>query len=80
MLSSDGLTALMIATAKGNIEIVKALLDDGANPDIIDCNGKTALFYAQKNKFDEIINVLMAYKIMDYDKSLMDAAAQQVKK
>lgn len=39
-------TALMYAASEGNYETVKALLDAGADPGVLDENGHTALFHA----------------------------------
>lgn len=46
--SIDGITALMLATDKGEVEKVRLLLDAGANPGLKDKNGHTALTYADR--------------------------------
>lgn len=50
-------TALILAAEKGNVAVVKALLDRGADAQIRDCNGKTALELTQD---DDIIKLLNA--------------------
>lgn len=48
----DGFTALMIAASQGKTEAVKALLDHGADPDLITLNKENhALFFAAKVHF-----------------------------
>lgn len=63
-------TALMAAVVKGNYEITKMLLENGANPNLRDANQSTALIYATLFKNKEILQLLVAYKA---DKSLKDA-------
>jgi ankyrin len=38
--SNEGMTALHVASQTGRLEVVKFLLDKGANPDLLDANGK----------------------------------------
>jgi tRNA wybutosine-synthesizing protein 5 len=56
----EGETNLLIACDKGNLNIVKALLDCGANPDIKSkkYEGLTALELAEKRGHSEIVNLL----------------------
>ena len=54
--SDDGGTALMMATAGGVIELVRALLEKGAQIDARDNHGYTALFKAAK---PEIVRLLI---------------------
>lgn len=51
-------SGLMLACIFGHIEIVKLLLERKANVDITDSNGNTALSYAIKNEFLEIVNLI----------------------
>ncbi|MCY1381928.1 Ankyrin repeats (many copies) [compost metagenome] len=55
-------TALMAATVKGNVEIVKKLLENKADPNIRDSNGTTALIYAAIFKKYEIADFLIKAK------------------
>lgn len=49
-----GWTALIIAAQEGNADIVKVLLQKGADVNIKDVNGDTALVWAEKNNYNEI--------------------------
>ncbi|MCL9806856.1 ankyrin repeat domain-containing protein [Flavobacterium amniphilum] len=60
--ANDMGTALMAATVKNDIPIVKLLLDNNANPDITDVKGTTALHYATIFKNYEIATMLMEHK------------------
>ena len=51
-------TALIWAAKKNYPEIVKMLIDSGADNNITDKNGKTALMYAEENGYQEIIRIL----------------------
>jgi len=53
-----GFTALMVAAKNGHIEIVKILLQSGANPNITDNSNKTAYMYALDTNNTELINLL----------------------
>ncbi len=46
---SSGLTLLHIAAARGKLEFAALLLSAGANPNVIDDEQKTPLFYALRN-------------------------------
>lgn len=52
----------MIASEKGSIELVQALLDAGAEVELRDRHGKTALFYAVEvaNENSDVISALIA--------------------
>ena len=52
-----GTTALMMASAWGYTEIVRLLLENGADPNIGDEDGDTPLFYAPKNS--EVYKILL---------------------
>jgi ankyrin repeat protein len=54
-----GFTALMTAAKNGHIEIVKVLLQHGANPNITDNSNKTAYMYALDTNNSELINLLI---------------------
>jgi ankyrin repeat protein len=56
--SKDG-TPLMAAVVKGHIEITKALIGAGADPNLTDANGATALHYAVLFNNQELVSLLM---------------------
>lgn len=49
VMGTAGVTAVMVAAGGGSVECLRALLDLGANPDLVDSDGDSALFYAQSN-------------------------------
>jgi uncharacterized protein len=51
----DGTTPLINAVLKEHIELVKLLLDKGADPEIKDFGGKTALEYAKSSEMKELL-------------------------
>jgi hypothetical protein len=53
-------TALMEAAEEGNLESVKALVNRGADPSLKDCDGRTALWYAQKKGAKDVEQFLKA--------------------
>jgi ankyrin repeat protein len=55
---ADGMAPLLYASKWGNFEIVKLLVEKGANINIKAVNGDTALSIARKNNNDEIYNYL----------------------
>jgi len=69
-VNSDSGTALMAAVFKNDIEIAKMLLDLGADPNIADPNGTTALHYATRFSNIDLIKLLIAY---DVDINLRDS-------
>lgn len=62
-------TPLMAAVVKGNKEIVQALLENNANPNLTDVHGTTALIYAVQFKNAAILKLLLDHKA---DKSKID--------
>ena len=54
-----GVTPLMIASEKGTYTIVKLLINNGANVNTLDEEGKNALFYAVKNTDIRIVQYLI---------------------
>ena len=56
--NEDGWTALMHASLFGYIEIVKELIKAGANLNIQDVDGETALDRAKEKGFDDIVEFL----------------------
>lgn len=60
LLSSEG-TALMAATVKGNTKMTALLLKNGANPDLTNEAGISALMYAVQFKNISIIKLLLQH-------------------
>lgn len=58
-----GLTALMLASGWGNMELVQMLLDKGADPAIRDKFGWTAAGYAEKRNHSEIVKLLSGSQV-----------------
>src|SRR3990167_9808184 len=58
--NSNG-TPLIIASRKGDIEILKILLSAGAKPNHFDARRNTALFYAAKGCFSKCVSELIKY-------------------
>ena len=55
---AEKLTPLMGAAATGNIEVVKALLDAGADPTVKSADGKVARDFAEAANFRRIARLL----------------------
>ena len=49
---------MMQAALVGKTEIVKILLDAGADPTVKDTGGRTAVDYAQDQKHDDIVQLI----------------------
>jgi hypothetical protein len=58
---ADGMTPLLYASKTENFEIVKLLVEHGANINIQAVNGDTALSIARRNKNDTIYNYLIEH-------------------
>ncbi|MCY4188296.1 MAG: ankyrin repeat domain-containing protein, partial [Bryobacterales bacterium] len=54
----EGYTALMFAAAEGHADIVQMLLDKGADPDLRDTDGESALKFASDKRHQDVIDVL----------------------
>ena len=54
-----GLTAMLMAAKKGNVDIVTALLDKGADIEAKDSDGYSALLQASRRGHDEVVSVLL---------------------
>ncbi len=74
-LNEEGISSLHIAIIKGNFEMVKLLLENGANPNLkSEFSNQTPLHFAYLNQnslTDEIISLLKKYNANDeiYDKN-----------
>lgn len=56
---SSSRTALMVSAKSGYADIVKLLLEKGADTEIMDQAGNTALFYAIESRFTGIVRLLL---------------------
>ena len=54
----EGFTALMTAAAEGQVEVVRQLLDHGADRSLEDEDGDTALTFARQNGHTEVVALL----------------------
>ncbi len=54
----EGFTALMTAAAEGQVDVVRVLLEHGADKDLEDKDGDTALSFARQNGHSEVIELL----------------------
>ena len=57
--ANDGITTLMIASREGKSEIVKTLLEKGAQVNMQDTYGLTALSFASQMGRTEIVKLLL---------------------
>ncbi|XP_051792545.1 ankyrin repeat and EF-hand domain-containing protein 1a [Acanthochromis polyacanthus] len=58
---NTGVTALMAAARAGSLQLVRAILKKGGNPNALDGKRLTAAHYAAMGGFFEVIRVLSAY-------------------
>ena len=61
--SSEEVNYLLTASAKDDIETVKAILESGADVNVVDSNNLNALMYAARKNNSDIINLLIKNKI-----------------
>jgi len=54
----EGFTALMTAAAEGQLEVVRLILAYGANPELKDVDGDTALSFAEQKGHSAVVKVL----------------------
>ncbi|MBV5333516.1 ankyrin repeat domain-containing protein, partial [bacterium] len=59
--TDTGLTALHLAAATGQDQIVAILVRNGADPQNKDRDGRTPLFYALKNQHPSTVSLLQKY-------------------
>eukprot|EP00640_Fibrocapsa_japonica_P009059 CAMPEP_0113951316 /NCGR_PEP_ID=MMETSP1339-20121228/85488_1 /TAXON_ID=94617 /ORGANISM="Fibrocapsa japonica" /LENGTH=54 /DNA_ID=CAMNT_0000959521 /DNA_START=119 /DNA_END=283 /DNA_ORIENTATION=+ /assembly_acc=CAM_ASM_000762 len=52
----------MEAAGQGHAQIVSALLEAGADPNMEDTHGQTALAWAQQGGSQEVVNILQPVK------------------
>ncbi|XP_052825426.1 serine/threonine-protein phosphatase 6 regulatory ankyrin repeat subunit B [Octopus bimaculoides] len=60
--SINGWSPLLVASEKGQLEIVKILLQNNARIDVFDEHGKAALHLAAENGHEEVADLLLEYK------------------
>jgi ankyrin repeat protein len=70
----DGVTALMLAASNGHIDVVKALIQEGANINLQDNGGRTALDLALKKNHTAIVDFLLKRVAAADKESLIKAA------
>lgn len=58
-IDSSSKTTLMLSAKSGYADVVKLLLEKGADTEIIDQAGNTALFYAIESRFTGIVRLLL---------------------
>ena len=58
--NGEHFTALMMAAAEGNLEVVKLLLEEGADKSMVDTDGESAAHFARLNGHTEIVELLEA--------------------
>jgi hypothetical protein len=66
---NDGLTALMVATMKGNTKLVSLLLEKGADVNVKTGEGYTALMMASNQRDAEIVKLLLNKGANAHEKS-----------
>uniref|UniRef100_A0A8R1DRS1 ANK_REP_REGION domain-containing protein n=1 Tax=Caenorhabditis japonica TaxID=281687 RepID=A0A8R1DRS1_CAEJA len=57
----DGMTALHIAVAARNLDVVKLLIELGSSIDLVDNEQRTPLHYASEHGYPEIVKYLMSH-------------------
>ena len=68
-IMANGATALIVASARNHLEIVRLLIEAGANKENSCTDGATALFVASEGNYLEIVNLLVQAGA-DKDKAL----------
>src|SRR4051812_24435872 len=61
VLSKQGMPLLLWPVLKGNRAGVAALLDNGANPNVRESHGESAMVYAAKNADPEILRLFLRH-------------------
>ncbi len=73
VMSSDGMTPLMVSATVGNVELVEIMLEHGCNPYAINTNGESALDIALASGFEHCA------RIIEQARSTMSAEEYEVK-
>lgn len=58
-LSAEDVPYILTASAKGDIESVRAIINSGGNPNTLDKDKITALMYAARKNQTNIVNLLI---------------------
>ena len=53
-------TPLMLAAKLGSVDVCKCLVENGADPNVVDLSGKTALVYAYEHGKHEVVEYLLS--------------------
>src|SRR5690606_31848319 len=61
-VNAHGISALMIAAARGNIPMIGLLLDAGADPNLKSKAGKTAIDIARENLNEDVVKSIMLFQ------------------
>jgi ankyrin repeat protein len=72
-----GQTALMLAVSHGRLDMVRLLVETGADMNIQDEDGSTALMCAAEHGHIEIVKHLLSHP--DCDASIMDCVRSSIK-
>ncbi|ACB50810.1 hypothetical protein cce_1460 [Crocosphaera subtropica ATCC 51142] len=76
LIDSEGETILMKAVCDGNMPLVKALIENGANVNIVSDNGYYALVHAAEQGYQDIFDYLLRYTVSE----LREEAEQALRK
>lgn len=71
-VNAEGVSALMIAAARGNMPMLGLLLEAGADPDLKSKQGKTAIDIAQENRNPDAVKSIKLFQSTISDRSSSD--------
>ncbi|TWT79953.1 Ankyrin repeats (3 copies) [Planctomycetes bacterium CA13] len=61
--ATEGFTALMMAAAEGQLEVVETLLKRGADPTTVDVDGETAEIFAANNGHSKVVAMIQKFDV-----------------
>jgi len=73
-VNAHGISALMIAAARGNIPMIGLLLDAGADPNLKSKAGKTAIDIARENLNEDVVKSIMLFQATISERSQSQGA------